>query len=113
MALFEQSKPSSLARVPQVSLALEPPVAIVTARICVGLFSLRFPRARLFSTGAPACVEVGCRPRRIPLPTHTRHVNILNFAGCFLAQLQTSLLLPAHLLITIAGDPYLSVAEPA
>ena len=72
MSLFEQSKPSSLARALQVSLALEPPVAIVTARISEGLFSLSFPCARLFSAGAPACVEVGrahaeCCCLRIPV----------------------------------------------
>lgn len=41
----------------KVSLALEPPVAISTARIGEGLLSLRFPRTRLHAASAPVGVQ--------------------------------------------------------
>ena len=42
----------------QVSLVLEPPVALNTARISEGLLSLRFPRTRLFAASAPVGIQV-------------------------------------------------------
>ncbi len=58
------------AHVWKVSLALEPPVAISTARIGEGLLSLRFPRTRLHAASAPVGVQARLRNIR-PITRHS------------------------------------------
>ena len=84
----------------QVSLVLEPPVALNTARISEGLLSLRFPRTRLFAASAPVCLQVlglCLRIRPIWQNQFTRCLGCRQpvlcmwlFASCILACVQVS-----------------------
>ncbi|KAK9828391.1 hypothetical protein WJX81_002975 [Elliptochloris bilobata] len=79
----------------QVSLVLEPPVALTTARIGEGLLSLRFPRTCLYASSGPVCVQVllsGAEPQQLVALRDALNAALLRAMGRPLKPLEPNVL---------------------